>query len=238
MPTINATAGPPLMLTKLAQKQQCFAKHKPRVRFASASQLQQVELTISRLDMSDDEIHACWWTSEENDTSRQHARMILQRTKQQPQSKAFIAKTLDRSYQKACVAVSRGFALGHRHPFSDEDVAEICKSEQLLGSKSLRLWASYCEGRRGLEGYLCNEERQTQSAIHRQLLLSKISDASAGTSLRSDDGNDSNCSVVAPTGFTYHHELIAQLSIQSSAISRVFARMMGEADVLYVIEHC
>jgi hypothetical protein len=235
MPSIS-TAALPLhhQVPALTTKQTKITKQHVRVRFAPPSSLEQVQCTISRFDMADHEVHACWWSSEEQNAYTQRARMILQRSKQQKQ--AFISKTLDRSYQKACHVVSQSLALAHQ-PLSDLSVTQICSNDELVRSKSLHLWSTYCAGRRGLEGYLTTDERLTQSALHRQFLLSEIAGVTVTTMSISEDGHDSNFSGMVSEA-ALNDDLIAQLSIQSSAASRVFARMMGEADAQYVIEHC
>jgi hypothetical protein len=50
---------------------------KTRVRFASVAHLEQIGTTISRFDMTDEEIFSCWWTSEEQETTRRQARVVM-----------------------------------------------------------------------------------------------------------------------------------------------------------------
>jgi hypothetical protein len=229
-----ATFAHPLEQTAQApvKTQQAENDTRSRARFAPQSSLEQVEYTISRLDMTEREIRACWWTSEEQDASHRHTRTIVQRTKHHPQNETFVAKTINRAYHKACRSVNVTFA--QDSPLSDVDIAAICSDDDLLASKSLRCWAARCEARRGLEKYLITEERQAHAALHRENVLSAASNAFIVQSSSAGDDTSSVCSVST----TVDDEMIGLCSVQTSAVSRVFARMIGEADAHFVKENC
>jgi hypothetical protein len=204
------------------------------VRFAPNSRIEQVQYTISRLDMTEREIRSCWWTSEEQDAIHLHARTIVQRTKQHPQNDVFVAKTLNRAYHKACRSVNSIYSQDPGSRLSDLEVSAICINDELLASKSLRCWTTRCEARHGLEKYLITEERQVHAALHRENVLSAASSAFIVESLAVRDDTSSVCSVST----TVDDELIGLCSVQTSAVSRIFARMIGEADAHFVKDNC
>jgi hypothetical protein len=183
--------------------------------------------------MTEREVRACWWSSEEKDAILQHSRTIVQRTKLHKKNEAFLAKTLNRAYHKACRVVNGNIATGRRRPLSDCDVAAFCNNDNLMSSKSLRCWAKRCEVRRGLEKHLTTEERQLHASFHRESVLKAASKALIPGSTVDGDDSSSACSVAS----RLDDELIGLYSMQTSAISRVFARMIGEADASFVKEH-
>jgi hypothetical protein len=200
-------------------------------RFAPSASLEQVRYTISRHDMTATELLACWWTLEEQEACHHNSRTIVKRTKHHKQNEEFVTKTLNRSYHKACRAVNKGFPQGSRSFLSDCDVASVCSDARLITSRSLSKWVSHCEARRGLEKYLITDERSIQATIHRENVLTAVANAFI---FESSD----SCIDTSSVSTTLDDEMVADFSLQTSAISRVFARMVGEADANFVKDHC
>jgi hypothetical protein len=205
-----------------------------RVRFAPSILLEQVHYTISRQELTPVEMLACWWTLEEQEECQQQSRTIVKRTKHHKQNETFVDRTLNRSYHKACHAVNNSFPEGSRSFLSDCDVAAVCSNGRLIASRSLSCWISHCEARRGLEKYMITKERLIQAAIHRENVLTAM--ANAFIFELSDSCLDRESASSVST--TLDDEMVAHFSVQTSAISRVFARMIGEADANFVKEHC
>jgi hypothetical protein len=144
--------------------------HYRTVRF---SDVDTVASTITRLEMSQEEIEACWWTQSEMASSSKRANVLVDYTRQQ--GKSFIAKTIDRAFDKALCSATK----------VDADLAtlsSLTSSSSPSSSSALRKWAVHCNARRGLEKYVTGHKLQLRMVNqHRQAVLASVH------SLASDD---------------------------------------------------
>jgi hypothetical protein len=201
---------------------------KTRVQFASFGHLEQIEPTISRLDMTEDEIFSCWWTSEEQETTRRQACVVMKRTMRNLDDKDFIAATIDHAYETASLAVYSSI-----EELTDESVTNLCSDEKIVDSEVLRMWTESCGPlHRGLERRLMTTERQSRSRSHRRNVLRSF--LNSALIIQDDDDESSTCSRSA--GITLRDDdAVAAISIQSSAVARLYARMVGHADSFIVL---
>jgi hypothetical protein len=136
---------------------------KRRIRFSP--HLEHVRATISRTDMTGQEVQECWWTPSEQDHLTSRARKLAEYTMHQGQS--FVAKTIDRSFEKALNLALR----------SNMNVDRIFKlgSSENMRSQSLCMWAIHCNARRGLEKY-CTRDQKRMVVIeqHQEDVLSAV----------------------------------------------------------------
>jgi hypothetical protein len=201
---------------------------KTRVQFAPFGHLEQIEPTISRLDMTEDEIFSCWWTPEEQETTRQQARVAMKRTMRSLDDKDFIAATIDVAYETATLAVSSSIG-----KLTDESVTCLCSDERIVDSEVLHLWTQSCGPlHRGLERRLMSPERQSRSRSHSKNVLRSF--LNSALIIHDDDDESSTCSRSA--GITLRDDdAVAAVSIQSSAVARLYARMVGHADSFFAL---
>jgi predicted RNA binding protein with dsRBD fold (UPF0201 family) len=117
------------------------------------------------MEMSQDEIDACWWSPSQMATSNTRADVLVEYTRQQ--GKSFIAKTIDRAFDKALCLAKK---LEAEHSASSSSLSSSSSS-----SSALRKWAIHCNARRGLEKYVTGHKLQLRMVNqHRQAVLSSV----------------------------------------------------------------
>jgi hypothetical protein len=202
---------------------------KSRVRFASFGRLEEIQPTISRCEMTDDEVVSCWWTSEDQKESRLQARLILKQAAQSLDAQDFVDTTVERAYQSACSAVYNTVT-SPSQCLTNESVAQLCSDEAIVTSNSLRLWTVSSGPLQGLERRMMTKQRQARALNHRRIVLQTFSKSA----MAMDSDDSSTCS--GHGSVTAHDdEMVASVSTQSSAIARVYARMIGDADLFFVL---
>jgi hypothetical protein len=137
----------------------------------------QVQSTISRHDMSPEEIVACWWTSVEHEANTTKATSLVKFTRQQGRS--FIKRTINRT-------LDRALSLAHELYHEDSDVEKLFTDKKAMSSKHLREWTKHCKARRGLESYFVDHPSFADLVReHRQIVLSSFKGELSTTSERS-----------------------------------------------------
>jgi hypothetical protein len=202
---------------------------KRRVRFASFGRLEQVLPTISRFAMTDDEIASSWWTSGEQKEIRQLAGTMLMQACQSVVAMALVDTTVNRAYQSACSAIYNTVGSPRQH-LTNESVTQLCNDEAIVGSDSLRKWTVSCSPLHGLERPMMAKQRKARALDHCRTVLHTLSKSA----MTMDKDNTSTCSSHASVT-ALDDELVASVSIQSSAIARLYARMIGDADMFFVL---
>jgi hypothetical protein len=158
----------PLSDTLPCSRPTSYRPSKGHYRTVRFSDVDTVASTITRLEMSQEEIEACWWTQSEMASSSKRAHVLVDYTRQQ--GKSFIAKTIDHAFDKALCSAKK----------VDADLATSSSSPS--SSSALRKWAIHCNARRGLEKYVTGHKLQLRMVDHhRHAVLASIH------SLASDD---------------------------------------------------
>jgi hypothetical protein len=122
----------------------------------------QVQSTISRHDMSPEEIVACWWTSSEHEANTTKAASLVKFTRQQGRS--FIKRTINRTLDLA-LSLSQELY----------DVEKLLADEKAMSSMRLCEWTKHCNARRGLESYFFDHHAFADLVReHRQKVLSSF----------------------------------------------------------------
>jgi hypothetical protein len=203
---------------------------KRRVRFASFGRVEQVLPTISRFAMNDDEIVSCWWPSGEQKEIRQLAGTMLMQACQSVVATALVDTTVNRAYQSACSAIYNAVGSPRQHSTNESVTTQLCNDEAIVGSDSLRKWTASCGPFHGLERPMMAKQRKARALNHCRTVLHTFSKSA----MTMDKDDTSTCSSHASVT-ALDDELVASVSIQSSAIARLYARMIGDADMFFVL---
>jgi hypothetical protein len=137
----------------------CSAKRKKCVHFSKAP-LVEVSETISRLDMTQDEIGSYWWTSLEQEQIWRKADSLVSFTRRQ--RKSFTCDTLSRAFEIVSSIVNRSISgdLSNHHWSSDG------------AARRMLAWVENCNARRGLEQYINNHPKaKTIVSDHRRAVI-------------------------------------------------------------------
>jgi hypothetical protein len=164
---------------------------KNRVRFASFGRLEQVCATISRFEMTDDEIASCWWTSGEQEEARQLVGTMLKQASRSFVVKDFVDKTVNGAYHSACSAVFNTVGNPSQH-LTNESVTQLCNDEAIVRSDILQMWTASCSPLQGLERPMMAKQRQVRAINHCRTVLRAFLKSAMAT--RMDIGDSSTCS--------------------------------------------
>jgi hypothetical protein len=202
------------------------------VRFASFDDLEHIRWTISRSDMTQEEIGSCWWTTQEQLHSRREARIVMKRIIGDAARKATMAATIDEAYREACSAVHKADGKRYQQP-KDAEVAKLCEDCDVVTSDALRSWAlKFSNVQRGLERRLMTKERSEHAMNHRRKVL-QAANLAKFVPMPSEGDDSSTCSNDS-TVTARDDGMIAAVSVHYSAVARVYARMVGDADTFIV----
>jgi hypothetical protein len=138
----------------------CSEKSKKCVHFSKAP-LMEVSETISRLDMTQDEIGSYWWTSAEQEQIWRKADSLVAFTRRQ--RKGFVCDTLARAFEIVSSIVDRSISgdLSKHHHWSSEGAA-----------RRTLAWVENCNARRGLEQYINNHPKSKKIiSDHRRAVI-------------------------------------------------------------------